>query len=70
MTKKQQEIVERIKNQINITLELRESKKRNYINFEDNLSYNDMKKFESFIATNTSFEIVPNGYKCLAIKIN
>ena len=69
MTKKQNEIVERIKNQINVTLEIRESKKRNYINFEDNLSYNDMKKLESFIAMNTNFEIVPNGYKCLAIKI-
>ena len=69
MTKKQNEIVERIKNQINVTLEIRESKKRNYINFEDNLSYNDMKKLESFMAMNTTFEIVPNGYKCLAIKI-
>ena len=51
-------------------MEIRESKKRNYINFEDNLSYNDMKKLESFIAMNTTFEIVPNGYKCLAIKID
>ena len=69
MNKKQNEIVERIKNQINVNLEIRESKKRNYINFEDNLSYNDMKKLESFIVMNTNFEIVQNGYKCLAIKI-
>ena len=69
MTKKQNEIVERIKNQINVNLEIRESKKRSYINFEDNLSYNDMKKLESFIAMNTNFEIMTNGFKCLAIKI-
>ena len=33
MTKKQQEIVERTKNQINITLELRESKKKKLYKF-------------------------------------
>lgn len=70
MTKKQMEIVERIKNQINVTLEIRESKKRNFISFEDTLDSREMTLLNSFIAMNTTFEIVPNGHKCLAIKIN
>ena len=70
MTKKQMEIVERIKNQINVTLEIRESKKRNFISFEDALDSREMTLLNSFIAMNTTFEIVPNGHKCLAIKIN
>ena len=69
MLKKHKEILDRIENQISVKLEIRESKKRNYISFEDNLDDREMKVLKSFIATNTTFEIVPNGYKCLALKI-
>ena len=68
-TKEQQSVIDRIKEQINVTLETKEAKKRSFIAFEDNLKQNEMTMLKSFIAMNTNYRLEPNGHKCLAIII-
>ena len=67
---KKEKIISFIETQINVKIiSSRETTKRNIINFDDNLQYNEMCKLKSLAALSGKFEIVPNGYKTLAIKI-
>lgn len=67
ITKKQQEILKFIETQINVKLEIREIKKQNYIPFEDNLKPDEMCRLNSLSGITKKFQIVSNGYQCLAL---
>ena len=67
---KKDEMISFIETQINVKIiSSRETTKRNIINFDDNLQYNEMCKLKSLSALSKKFEIVQNGHKTLAIKI-
>ena len=69
MNKKEQRVIF-IESQIIVKIiSSRETTKRNIINFDDNLQYNEMCQLKSLAALSGKFQIVPNGYKTLAIKI-
>ena len=68
--KKKDEMIAFIKYQINVEITpSRVDKKRKVISFDDNLKGDEMCRLKSLSALSKKFDIVPNGYKTLAIII-